>query len=141
MSKLYRRMAPFLSLVIIQPLAGDRTAVGSDPDITAWLGRVDLLSPELEKELELPELPLIPEDPIETSPDQMPADPTMPEEVPGEEEVVEGPGMLPGMSAGDGPGVVEGVVFDSDGNGVAGVIITLPENGGFQVRTESPLSF
>ena len=117
-------MAPLLSLVIIQPLAGDRTAVGTDPDITAWLGRADLLSPKLEKELGLPGPPMIPEDAGENSPDELPVDPAIPEQSPEDEEVVDGPGMLPNSSAGDGMGEVEGVVFDSDGNGVAGVIIT-----------------
>ncbi|MEJ6645009.1 MAG: TonB-dependent receptor [Akkermansiaceae bacterium] len=141
MSKFFRRVAPFASLVIIQPLAGDGNVVGTDPDITAWLGRADLLSPKLEKELGLPGPPMIPEDAGENSPDELPVDPAIPEQSPEDEEVVDGPGMLPNSSAGDGMGEVEGVVFDSDGNGVAGVIITLPENGGFQVRTDQDGNF
>ncbi|YCM46274.1 TonB-dependent receptor [Verrucomicrobiaceae bacterium 227] len=140
-------MAPFASFVIIQPLAGDGNAAGQgpaqpDPDITAWLGRVDLLSPEVEKELRLPALPVIPKGKEDVKiPGEVPEDIAMPEEVDDDEVVVDGAGILPDFSAGDGPGEVEGSVFDSDGNGIAGVIITLPDNGGFQVRTGADGSF
>lgn len=53
----------------------------------------------------------------------------------------EAAGVLPNFKVGDGPGEVEGTVFDADGKGIAGVIITLPDNGGFQVRTDETGSF
>lgn len=144
MSKFFRRIAPFASLVMIQPLAGDGNAAGQGPvqadlDITAWLGRVDLLSPEVEEELKLPPLPVIPEDSDIQVPGEQSIDPGMPEDV--GEDVVDGSGILPNFSAGDGPGEVEGSVFDAGGNGISGVIITLPDNGGFQVRTDQDGNF
>ena len=137
-------MAPLAGFVIIQPLAGDGSTAGqdlptSDPDITAWLGRMELLSPEVEKKLQLPQLPEIPEDADIAVPGEIPVEVEEPaeqgDEVDGADEVA-GPGVLPGLKAGDGPGVVEGTVFDASGNGIAGVIVTLPDLGGFQVRTD-----
>ncbi|MDA0767424.1 MAG: outer membrane beta-barrel protein [Verrucomicrobia bacterium] len=42
--------------------------------------------------------------------------------------------VLPNVQAGDGPGTLEGVVFDADGKGIPGVIVVFPELGGFKVR-------
>ena len=143
MSKLFRRMAPFAGLVIIQPLAGDGAAAGGDPvhaelDITAWLGRTDLLSPEVEKKLGLPDLPVTSEASVASG--EVPHD-SNDDSADAEEVVGGGSGVLPNFKAGAGPGEVEGTVFDADGNGISGVIITLPDNGGFQVRTDQEGNF
>ena len=69
-------------------------------------------------------------------------DATTDEKISLEEKVGESEsGVLPKIRAGEGPGTVEGVVFDSDGNGVPGVIITFPEMSGFQVRTDQSGAF
>ena len=98
------------------------------------LGRADLISPEEKEEMKLaPALPELVAD--ENVPEPLPGEPEgLPTEPSDLEEV--GSGLLPSPAAGDGPGEVEGVVFDSDGNGIPGVIITLPDEGGFQVRTD-----
>ncbi|MBR9760274.1 TonB-dependent receptor [bacterium] len=98
------------------------------------LGRADLISPKKKEEMKLaPALPELVAD--ENVPEPLPGEPEgLPTEPSDLEEV--GSGLLPSSAAGDGPGEVEGVVFDSDGNGIPRVIITLPDQGGFQVRTD-----
>ena len=136
-------------LLLIQPLVGDGRAPATDlvrteDEILPWLGRSDLLGPiGLE-----PAAKLIEWVPLEVMAEEG--------EILGEaqseaefeegnrvnEEVVEPERPVqPKDGAGEGPGVVVGVVFDSDGNGVPGVIITLPEVSGFQVRTDESGAF
>lgn len=73
--------------------------------------------------------------PLEPDPDDMvePDGTVDPEE--------SGPGILPGIKIGDGPGTIEAVVFDKDGNGIAGVIVTFPDQGGSQTQTGPDGSF
>jgi hypothetical protein len=131
-------MIPAAGLLLIQPLSGDGREIAADlvrkeEDILPWLGRADLLNPlmplAIENFVEEPLPDPVPDVGSEISPDEPSADTN-------EEEVEETAGVLPRISAGEGPGTVEGVVFDSDGNGIAGVIITLLELSGFQVRSD-----
>lgn len=148
MSYFFRRIIPVASLLFIQPLAGDGSEAATDfvrqeEDIIPWLGRADLLSqliplePENFVEVPLPS-PLI--DQVADEEESGPAEEALPVLTGGEVEET-GAGILPRISAGEGPGMLEGVVFDSDGNGIAGVIITLPELSGFQVRSDEKGEF
>ena len=142
-------MVPVAGLLIIQPVSGDGRASASDlvrkeEDILPWLGRSDLLSPITPPDEDV----VVPADgSLEPVAGDKNAELMTPEDagekseaaevlVPGDDGVAEegGAGMLPKTSAGDGPGSVEGEVYDSDGKGIPGVIITLPDLG-FQIRT------
>lgn len=149
-------MVPVAGLLLIQPLSGDGREPASDlvrkeEDILPWLGRADLLKPIAppDKDAALPSgepEPVVGDENAELMiPDGKGEDGVAEEGelVPptdGEAEEA-GAGILPNTSAGDGPGSVEGVVFDKQGNGVPGVIITLPDLGGFRVRTGDDGSF
>ncbi len=144
----FRRMIlgaglPAAGLLLIQPLSGDGREATADlvrkeEDILTWLGRADLLSPlkplEPENFVEVPFPDLAPNTSVEAKVEE-----TVPDVVVAEAKA--DAGILPRISAGEGPGTVEGVVFDLDGNGIAGVIITLPEMSGFQVRTDQSGAF
>ena len=147
------------ALLLIQPLEGEGGANGStpaenllivEPDIFSFLGRADLL-PESEKPPQIPQIPLPLENPAapqddSTIPDRAidPENPNPPQEeaLPdnsGDEDVTN-PILPPSSgsekSAGDGPGIVEGVIVDTDGKGIAGVIITLQEQNAYQTTTD-----
>lgn len=138
-------MVPVTGLLLIQPLSGDGRAPASDlvrkeEEILPSLGRADLLKP-----IEAPAGDvLVPEggEPVaggEEPDPQLPVDVAEEGEAVGEKPVA---GMLPDKdgelkerTAGDGPGIVEGVVADAQGAGIPGVIITLPDQNAFQVMT------
>lgn len=151
MSQFIRRMAPIAGIVLIQPLAGDGEGVRAsdepkDVGLTALLGRVDLLPPEEGKIYQKAKAVELPSEPGVATEGDVPA-PNEPGDSEAETsdvvegEVEESAGVLPNFKVGDGPGEVEGTVFDADGRGIAGVIITLPDNGGFQVRTDESGNF
>ncbi len=157
MPQFYRRMVPVAGLLLIQPLSGDGRAPAAElvkkeekeADILPWLGRADLLDPLLP-----PTEPEMVDDPERDSVTDSTDQGDEPREGPkGEEELPTGdeappiddpanpaaepvgPGILPPLSVGEGPGVLEGVVSNKDGKGIANVIITFPELGGKQTRT------
>lgn len=138
-------MVPVTGLLLIQPLSGDGRAPASDlvrkeEEILPSLGRADLLKPIEEPAGEV----VVPEggEPVaggEEPDPQLPVDVAEEGEAVGEKPVA---GMLPDKdgelkerTAGDGPGIVEGVVADAQGAGIPGVIITLPDQNAFQVMT------
>jgi len=157
----FRWITPLAGLLLIQPLAGDGAeetpeARRREEDILPFLGRADLLDPEKRGPAEAAEdgPPPVKDRDGGVGPNDEEAgtgEGGNPEGAPVEEEggesVVEGeaesegPGMLPDISAGDGPGTVEGVVYDKDGNGIPGVFITLPDQGGFQTSTDETGAF
>lgn len=152
-------MAPFVSLLLIQPLSGDGTGQvsGEKPaqkSILPSLGRSDLLEKEKPEDKNQPASdppegegqPNKPEEPGENKPNEEAAAPQngeetsdpAPEDLPEDEVTDGGAGALPTNSAGDGPGVLEGVVFSgADQKGIPGVLITLPDQGAFVTRTDS----
>ena len=147
-------MAPLAGLLIIQPLSGDGEGESiaekpSNQGLLPALGRSDLLEPGTVEAIEM--VPA--SDPPEGKPARpegdkpgeelvaADADEGAPEELPDEGAGEGGTGALPGISAGEGPGSVEGTVFGPDGRGVPGVIITLPDQGGFQTQTDAEGSF
>lgn len=153
-------MVPVAGLLLIQPLSGDGRAPASDlvkkeeteeEDILPWLGRSDLLDPVLPpadpEKVEDPEQGDTPDatgsKEEDRSGEEVPADPEKTEEGPIEETGAEpiGPGILPSLSAGDGPGEVSGTVSDAQGKGIANVIITLPDLGGVRTQTGPDGSF
>ena len=147
-----RRIAPVVVMVIVLPMFGsgqssENGVLIEEDDILPLLGRSDLL-PVLEPQVSEEDEPSFesesePEpEPILAVPEVEPVLPKLKEDegVVLEEES-SGTGVLPPVDAEVGPGVVEGVVFDADGNGVPGVIITLPEVSGFQVRTDEKGNF
>ena len=150
-------MVPVAGLLLIQPLSGDGRAPAAElvkkeekeADILPWLGRADLLDPLLP-----PAEPEMVDDPergsVTDSTDQSDEAGEGPKgegELPTGDEAPPiddpanpaaepvGPGILPPLSVGEGPGVLEGVVSNKDGKGIANVIITFPDLGGKQTRT------
>ena len=147
------------ALLLIQPLEGEGGANGStpaenllivEPDIFSFLGRADLL-PESEKPPQIPQIPLPLENPAapqddSTIPDRAidPENPNPPQEEALPDNSGDGdvtnpilpPSSGSEKSAGDGPGIVAGVIVDTDGKGIAGVIITLQEQNAYQTTTD-----
>lgn len=150
-------MVPVAGLLLIQPLSGDGRAPAAElvkkeekeADILPWLGRADLLDPLLP-----PAEPEMVDDPErESVTDSTDQSVEAGEDSKGEGELPTGdeapplddpanpaaepvgPGILPPLSVGEGPGVLEGVVSNKDGKGIANVIITFPDLGGKQTRT------
>jgi len=140
MAHFIRRMIPIplAGFVLTQPLAGDgdRAAPAqSDREIglTSLLGRVDLLPDEAGQKYE-----------------QLRQEKGTAERVQERDQIdsnevrndsSEPTGSASNQQVGDGPGTIEGTVFDANGKGIAGVIVTLPENGGFQIRTDQKGNF
>lgn len=118
-----------------QPALEDLGAVENperDGTLLDILGRGDLASPgRLEdlpvEEERVPELDPLAGPPLDGEGGLVPP---LPE---GEGEI-NAAMVLPDAQAGDGPGVLEGVVFDKEGQGIPGVIVVLPDQGGFKVR-------
>lgn len=158
MPQLFRRIAPFVSLFMIQPLSGDGIGEAGEEEaektgILPSLGRSDLLEkgnadPKKENSAtgspqggEEPGQPTetdqkeTGEDPVEPDSGEGTTDPA-PDDLPPDKALEPGAGALPSNSAGDGPGVVEGVVFGPDGKGLPGVLVTLPDQGAFLTRTD-----
>lgn len=144
-----RRIVPVMGFLLIQATSGDGRAPASDlvrvqSDILPWLGRMDLLDPVKPPLIEIPVVGPVVEplsEEVSAAPVRKSTDETeAPESNSSELESVSA-GVLPKITAGEGPGTVEGVVFDSDGNGISGVIITLPEMNGFQIRTDQNGAF
>ncbi len=144
-------LLPVFGSLYFLPLRGDEDLNDSanilDPTqetpITDFLGRADLLDPGSpasklieEPNLPLPVTPISPKLPEKTSPAESDDSPEPNTVLPTPETT---PSEIP--SAGTGPGELQGVIFDPDGNGIPGVIITLPELGGLQLRTDEKGEF
>lgn len=127
------RLQPYLlsSCFLLSGLTGQTAPTVEDtaPDLTLFLGRVELLPASERKALEIPNLPPVGE--IIRQSDEAVVRQEEAEQVAAEEAVA----TEAAKSAGEGSGIVEGVVFDAEGKGIPGVILTLPDLGGFQTRT------
>ena len=156
-------MVPLVGLLTIQSLPGDgedgleaeSTESVDKQAILPGLGRADLLKPDDPRRPKVEAIPPRPEDPEPKTgedpppaPDESAPDPDPAGEGEGDDETElegeaesGGPGMLPSINAGDGPGAVEGVVYDKDGNGIPGVFITLPDQGGKTISTDETGAF
>ncbi|MDB0055923.1 carboxypeptidase-like regulatory domain-containing protein [Akkermansiaceae bacterium] len=124
-----------LGILLLLPLLGEDDPIdpiAEESSVEEILGRTELLDPESEEVKEAQEKApsaLLP------SPEEM-AEPEKKENLSPEAPPEDAPILPLIQNAGDGPGKIEGVIFDREGAGIPRALLTFPDLGGLQLRTD-----